>query len=144
MATKPVEWQMKGHSTVSAYLVSKGAQKVIDFMIEMLNAHQMYKQTNEDGTVKHASLRIGDTVVMVTDANDEHPAQTVWMFVYVQDVDKTYELALSKGAESVEAPVDKPYGDRMGAIKDPAGNTWWIATHMFNPYGCTGDAQVAE
>lgn len=141
---KAVEWQMKGHSTVSSYLVSNGAQKVIDFMKEALGAHQMYKQEHEDKTVKHASLRIGDTVVMITDATAQNPAVPVWLHVYVPDVDKTYELALSQGAESVEAPADKPYGDRMGAVKDAAGNTWWIATHKFDPWGCTGDAQVAE
>jgi len=137
-------WQMKGHSTVSSYLVAKGAQKVIDFMVEVLDAHQMYKQTRDDASVKHASLRIGDTVVMIMDGSEEFAPAPVWLHVYVPDVDKTYELALQKGAESVEAPKDEVYGDRMGAVKDTAGNTWWIATHKFNPWGCTGDAQVAE
>lgn len=54
MAKQAVEWQMKGHSTVSSYLVSKNAQKVIDFMVEVLEAHQMYKQTRDDASVKHA------------------------------------------------------------------------------------------
>lgn len=88
-------------------------------------------------------MRIGDTVIMIMDGNEEFQSVPVWLHVYVPDVDKTYELALQKGAESVVAPKDEVYGDRMGAVKDAAGNTWWIATHKFNPWGCTGDAQVA-
>lgn len=56
-----------------------------------------------------------------------------WLHVYLEDVDKTYELALQKGAESVQPPKDECFGDRMGAVKDSAGNTWWIATHKFLP-----------
>lgn len=72
MVIKLVEWQMKGYLIVFVYLVFKGVQKVIDFMIEMLNVYQMYKQINEDGIVKYVLLCIGDMVVMVIDVNDEY------------------------------------------------------------------------
>jgi uncharacterized glyoxalase superfamily protein PhnB len=133
MATKAVHWQREGHSTVSSWIVANGAQKVIDFSTEVLKAHTLYNMLREDKTVLHASLRIGDTCVMIQDGNQEAPAFPTWLHVYVEDVDKTYQLALSKGAESVQAPKDEFYGDRICAVKDSAGNTWWIATHKFIP-----------
>lgn len=78
-------------------------------------------------------MRVGDTMVMIQDCTKEAPAVPTWLHVYVEDVDKTYELVRSKpGLKSVQAPKDECEGDRMGALMDSAGNTWWIATHNFN------------
>ncbi|KAG0591603.1 hypothetical protein M758_1G183900 [Ceratodon purpureus] len=134
MATPAKHWQREGHSTVNSWIVADGAQKVIDFMTEVLKAHTLYRMLSDDKqTVMHASLKIGDTVVMIQDGNKETSAFPTWLYVYVEDVDKTYELAVSKGLESVREPKDECYGDRMAGVKDSAGNTWWIATHKFNP-----------
>ena len=54
----------------------------------------------------------------------------VWLHVYVRDVDETYQRALDYGAGSVQTPSEQGDGDRRGGIRDPAGNTWWIATHL--------------
>jgi PhnB protein len=138
MATKAAHWQRESHSTVSSWIVADGAQKVIDFMTEVIKAHTLFVMLSDDKqSILHASLRIGDTVLMIQDSNKEAPAFPTWLHVYVEDVDKTYELAISKGAESVREPKDEFYGDRMAAVKDSAGNTWWIATHKFNPE-CSG------
>lgn len=52
------------------------------------------------------------------------------LYLYVADVDTTYQRALDAGAASLQAPQDQFYGDRSGAIIDPTGNRWWIATHI--------------
>jgi PhnB protein len=67
---------------------------------------------------------------MLGSAGDAFPGFPVWLHVYVPDVDATYRRALERGAESVQEPSEKGDGDRRGGIKDPAGNTWWIATHV--------------
>lgn len=134
MATKTVHWQREECSTVSSWIVADGAQKVMDFITEVFAAHTMHSMVNDaDKTIQHAMLKIGDTVVMTCDGNAEVAAFPAWLHVYVEDVDKTYALALSKGATSVRAPKDEFYGDRTGAVKDFAGNVWWIATHKFIP-----------
>ena len=136
MATSapPNLWQRKGHSTASSYLVSAGAQTVIDFVAEVLKATVVVNMPTEDKKgVWHACFRIGDTTVMIKDASEEHSAVPAWLYVYMEDVDKTYELALEKGAKSVQAPKEQFYGDRMGAVKDFAGNTWFVATQKFIP-----------
>lgn len=125
-------WKREGHPTLSSCIVAEGAQRVLDFVVEVLGATSLYTMRANDGTnvIQHASLRIGDdSVLMLCDAGKDHPASPVWMYVYVPDVDATYELALSKGAVSVQAPKDEFYGDRRAGVKDAAGNTWWIATH---------------
>ena len=75
-------------------------------------------------------MRIGDSVVMLGDAHGEHKPLQMMLYVYVDDVDATYQRALAAGAASVQAPADQFYGDRSGGVKDPFGNLWWIATHI--------------
>ena len=67
---------------------------------------------------------------MLGDAHGEHKAMHAMLYVYVDDVDATYQRALAAGATSVQAPTDQFYGDRSGGVKDPCGNLWWIATHI--------------
>ena len=52
-----------------------------------------------------------------------------FLYLYVDDIDGTYERAIEAGAESLEAPLDMPYGDRRCMVKDPEGNIWQVATH---------------
>ena len=52
------------------------------------------------------------------------------IYLYVPDVDATYQRALGLGAKSVREPKNESWGDRVGGVKDTSGNTWWIATHQ--------------
>jgi uncharacterized glyoxalase superfamily protein PhnB len=78
----------------------------------------------------HAELSIGDSTVMVGEAMPQWPAKSNSLYVYVDDVDATYERALRAGATSVRAPENAFYGDRNSSVKDPFGNLWGIATHI--------------
>ena len=122
--------QPAGYPTVSAYLMADGAQRVIDFAVDVLDGELIMRVDREDGSLMHGALRIGDSVIMLSDAKEEFPAFTIWLHVYVPDVDATYRRALEKGATSVQAPSEKGDGDRRGGVKDQAGNTWWISTHI--------------
>lgn len=138
----PAPWQRHGFSTVSGYIKAEGAQRVIDFMTQVLGASIIYRQLGDNGVfVKHSSLRLGGSTIMVADATEEHPPSPAWFHVYVPDVDATYKSALNfSGATSVQEPRDEVYGDRMGGVKDPVGNTWWIATHKQAPPACNAAA----
>lgn len=119
----------KGYSTVSPYLVADGAQRVIDFIKNTFDATELRRYDNADGSIMHAEVRIGDSVVMIGDGGESWPHFPVFLHVYVDDVDVSYNRALDAGGVSVQEPVrrgDDP--DRRGGVKDPAGNTWWIAT----------------
>lgn len=118
-----------GYSTVSPYLVVSGAQRLIDFLKETFDATPLRRYDMPDGSIMHAEVRIGDTVVMLGDAGGEWPPVPSFLHVYVDDVDATYRRALAAGGVSVQEPLrkgDDP--DRRGGVKDPGGNTWWIAT----------------
>ena len=78
----------------------------------------------------HAEVRIGDLLVMMGEAGAHHPAQPGMLYLYVADVDGTYARALAAGAVEVQPPTDQFYGDRSGSVRDPAGNSWWIASHI--------------
>jgi uncharacterized glyoxalase superfamily protein PhnB len=119
-----------GHSTVSVYLMADRPQEVIDFVTDVLDGSVLLRHDREDGSLMHASLQIGDSVVMLGGASPDFPGFPVWLHVYVPDVDATYGRALARGAGSAQEPSEKGDGDRRGGVMDPAGNTWWIATHV--------------
>lgn len=78
----------------------------------------------------HVEMRIGDSVLVIEagELPDDIKPWTNSIYVYVPDVDATYELALENGAVSIATPEEKPYGERQAGFRDATGNTWWIAT----------------
>ena len=68
------------------------------------------------------------TVVMMGEAQKEAWTFPAMLYLYVPDVDSLFEAAISSGGTEVRCVQDEPYGDRVGAVSDPAGNQWWIAT----------------
>ena len=127
MATKYIP---DGFHTVTPYLVVDDPGALIDFLVKAFDAEELERATLPDGRVMHAQVRIGDSPVMMGGSKDDWKAMTNFMHLYVPDTDKLYEQALAAGATSVQAPNDEFYGDRAAGITDPAGNTWWIATHV--------------
>ncbi|WP_084724848.1 VOC family protein [Streptacidiphilus melanogenes] len=89
----------------------------------------VFDATGEVQPNRPAQVRIGDSVVMVSGA-DQREAFPAFLYVYVDDVDTRYRRALATGAESLEEPSDTPYGDRRAMVRDPFGNVFQIATHQ--------------
>ena len=124
-------YKPEGYSTVSPYLIAAGAQAVIDFLKKAFGARELRRYDMPDGSIMHAEVRIGDTVVMIGDAGEHWPAVPAHLHVYVDSVDETYRRALDAGGVSVQPPQQKGQDpDRRGGVKDLAGNTWWIATQL--------------
>ena len=123
-------WKPSGYNSLSPYLVTKNAQEVIDFLCATLDATPLRRQEAEDGSVRHAEVRIDDTVVMIGEAPQGWDAVPCHLHIYVPDVDATYALALQNGGESVQEPVQKGDPDRRSGVKGPGGNTWWFSTQV--------------
>ena len=124
-------YKPQGYSSVSAYVVANGAQRLIDFLINSFDARQTRRYDMTDGSVMHAEVQIDDTVVMIADGGDGNPAFPIWLHVYVPDVDASYRRALDAGGLPVDEPKQREGDpDRRAGVKDPAGNTWWIATQL--------------
>jgi uncharacterized glyoxalase superfamily protein PhnB len=119
----------EGFHTLTTYLVVPDGDKELQFLAEVLGATLLERHNREDGTVKHATVRVGDSPLMMSQATAEYAAGTVMFYAYVEDVDAVYQRAMAAGATSLAAPAEMYYGDRSGAFLDPAGNKWYVATH---------------
>ena len=119
-----------GHSNVSPYLIVDGADRSIEFLTRALGAQELMRVAGPDGRVRHAEVRIGDSVVMISDGAEGWPPVPTHVHVYVEDVDETYRRALAAGAESVQEPAQRGDEDKRGGVKDAGGTTWWIATRV--------------
>ena len=130
MATqvKPVP---QGYHTVTPYLVVDGAEKIIRFVKEAFGAQPVFEpMARPDGKIMHAEFKIGDSVVMLADTSERAQATSDMLYLYVPNVDAVYQKALKAGGKSLMEPMDQFYGDRSGSVMDPAGNRWFIATHI--------------
>ena len=127
MTVKPIP---DGYHTVTPYITAQDALKVIDFAKQAFGAVVTHEPLNRpDGKVMHAEVKIGDSRVMIGQENEMAKAAPVSLYLYFTDVDRVYKQAVKAGGKSVMEPTDMFYGDRCGAVKDPSGNTWTVATH---------------
>jgi len=126
-----VQFKPGGYNSVSVYVVTAGAQRVIDFLKQAFGATELRRYDNADGTIMHAEVRIDDTVVMIADGGGQWPPFPSWLHVYVPDVDAAYRRALDAGGVSVQEPSQRAGDpDKRGGVKDPGGNTWWVSTQL--------------
>src|ERR1035441_463945 len=126
----PVKPIPEGYHTVTPYLVVQGAGKLIDFMKAAFDAQEMFRMPMPDGSIGHAEMRIGNSMVMVGEARDQWKAMPTALYLYLEGVDAAYASALAAGATAISEPKNQFYGDRQGAVQDMCGNSWWIATHI--------------
>jgi uncharacterized glyoxalase superfamily protein PhnB len=120
-----------GKSTVTPYVAAKGAARFLDFVEQTFGTEKALRVFNDDGTIGHSEVRIGDSVVMAFDSRPEWPHTPSFLSVYVDDADDVVGRALKAGATLVtEVTTSRIVGDRGGRIKDPVGNIWWVQTHL--------------
>ena len=127
----------EGFHTMTPYLCIKDAAKAIDFYKRAFGAQEIMRMTAPGGKIGHAELKIGDSILMISDEFDfgaVRSPQTLGgtassVFMYVDDVDKVYNQAVSAGAKSTAPLKDEFWGDRFGSVTDPFGHVWSLATH---------------
>ena len=83
-----------------------------------------------ENKIMHASLKIGDSNVMIGEGGGQSPLMPAQIYLYVDDCDRYYKQALAAGATSVREPADQFYGDRNATVKDNFGNVWSVGTHI--------------
>lgn len=121
--------QPSGASRSSPYLTVPDVAALIDFLVTVFDGEVKERITRPDGSAGHAEVRIGDSLIMMGGATPSCEVHPATLYVYVADVDATYQKALAAGATSDTPPSDMFYGDRAAAVRDPSGNQWWIATN---------------
>ena len=120
----------RGYHSVTPYLIVDGGPKLIQFMKQAFDAEGGEVIRGPDGKVAHAELKIGDSVVMLADSTEKYPQIGSHLYVYLENVDSTFNRSLAAGAISIQEPADQFYGDRTAGFKDPTGNLWWIAQRV--------------
>jgi uncharacterized glyoxalase superfamily protein PhnB len=119
----------KGLHAVNIALHPKGAPALIDFLKRAFGAEEISRH-EAGGNVVHAQLKFGDSVLEMSETHGQYPPMPCAIHYYVPDVDAAYQRALAAGAVSLSAPATQPYGERSAGVTDPAGNTWYLATHI--------------
>ena len=127
MVVKPIP---DGYHMVMPYLLVSGVPKLIDFLKDAFDAVVEECMDAPDGTIIHAQVKIGNSFIMISDPRWRCEPTPISLYLYVPDTDTVYHQAINAGATTVMKPTDQFYGDRNAGVKDPAGNTWWIATHI--------------
>ena len=112
----------EGRHTLIPRIFAADAAGLVEFL------RTVFEAKGEFAGDRPAEMQIGDSILMVS-GTEARPAMPACLYVYVPDADATYRRAMEAGAESMEAPLNTPYGDRRAMIGDRWGNTWQIATH---------------
>ncbi len=134
MAVLPIP---AGYHNVTPYLIVKGAAAALDFYQKALGAEEMMRLEGPGGTIGHAEIKIGDSMIMLADECPEMSFRgpkaiggtPVSLHVYVEKVDARFELAIACGGKVIRPVQDQFYGDRTGMFEDPFGHIWSLATH---------------
>lgn len=118
------------YGSVTPWVIVKGAARFIAFLEQAFGAQDRGRMANEDGSLGHAEVRIGDSVIMMFDAKDAWPDTPSFLNLYVENCDHVHQAALQAGATTVTPLSTNAWGDRGSRIRDPFGNIWWIQTHV--------------
>ncbi|MGF6598751.1 PhnB protein [Paraburkholderia sp. GAS448] len=137
MSTPAVKAIPEGMHALTPHLVCAGAADAIEFYKKAFNAVELVRLPGPQGRLMHASLRIGDSTLMLVDEMPEHGAlgpkalkgSPVTIHLYVENADATVEQAVAAGAKVTMPVADMFWGDRYGQLEDPFGHRWSVATH---------------
>lgn len=113
----------EGFHSVTPRLIASDVAGLVDFMRGVFGAQ------GDHVPGRPAELKIGDSIIMVSDGGGLRPSMPGMLYVYVADTDATFQSATKAGAEIIEVPSDMPWGDRRATIADRWGNIWQIATY---------------
>jgi PhnB protein len=127
-----------GMHTVTPHLVCAGAAEAIEFYKKAFNATEIMRLPGPDGKLIHASVKIGDSIVMLVDEMLKYgnagpktlKGTPVTLHLCVEDVDAFAKRAVDAGAKTTMPIADMFWGDRYGQLEDPFGHRWSVATHV--------------
>jgi PhnB protein len=133
-SVKPVP---EGFHTATPTLVVRNAAQAIDFYKKVFGAEEIMRMPSPDGKISHAEIKIGDSIIFVSDEFPQHPGKspqtlggfTGGIYLYVPDVDDVFAKAVAAGGKAYMPVTDMFWGDRHGNFTDPFGHSWGVSTH---------------
>jgi uncharacterized glyoxalase superfamily protein PhnB len=115
-------WQPAGRPAVIPRIITKDPDGLVDFVRRVFGAEGEFQQG------RPTELRLGDSLVMISDGGGVREPASAFLHVYVDDADAVFQRAITSGASQVEQPADQPWGERCAMVRDSWGNTWQLAT----------------
>jgi PhnB protein len=115
-----------GYTTVAPWIVTTDTAALLDFVTAALDGVELGRVPLEDGSIGHAEIRVGDTVLLAFDQREDWPDMPSLLRVFVPDADAAFTATLRAGAREVTALSNNAFGQRGGRVRDPLGNIWWI------------------
>lgn len=125
-----MNYKPSGYPSISPYLVVEDGQRLIDFLEEVFDGRVARRYERPDGSLKHAEVRIDDSIIMIGETVGEWRATPSMIHLYHPDVDAVFERALAAGAVVQQEPAIGTDGDtdKRGGFLGPCGNSWWVST----------------
>lgn len=127
------DFKPPGFQALTPYLHVKDGEKFLDFLKQAFGAGQEDVHRDNAGSIVHAQINIGGSILEFSEGTAGYPALQSAFHFYVADVDKVHQQALKAGAQLVMEPTDQDYGERSSGVRDPFGNSWYIATYTGGP-----------
>jgi uncharacterized glyoxalase superfamily protein PhnB len=115
---------------LNTYFSVKDAGRFLDFLEKAFGAEVIRKVASASGTIQHAKVRIGDTVVELSEGRAPWGPRAVAHHYYVENCDAVFARGLANGCKELQPMADQAYGDRSGSLLDNWGNHWYIASHL--------------
>jgi PhnB protein len=134
-SVKPIP---EGYHSITPYLIVRGGKKALEFYQKAFGATVMFQMDGPDGGIAHAEFKIGDSIIMLGEENEQWQCQSpqklggtpVGLMIYVKDSDAVYNQAIAAGATVLRPIQNQFYGDRSGTVTDPFGHQWTVSTHV--------------
>jgi PhnB protein len=121
-----------GYTTVTPWIIGRDTAGLLDFLKHAFDAEELGRVVGADGKIGHAEVRVGDAIVMAFDSRDDWPDTPAYLRLYVPDSEEAQRKAIEAGATEVTRQTELFFGDRVGRVRDPFGNLWWIQTRLEN------------
>ncbi|GII04367.1 VOC family protein [Planobispora takensis] len=127
MTVKPIP---EGYTTVTPWIISYDTAGLMSYLTRAFDAVELARVVGDEGRIGHAEMRIGNAVVMMFDSRPGWPRTPAFLRLYVPDADAAHHQAVEAGGTSVTEVTHLYFGDRVGRVRDPFGNLWWIQTRV--------------
>lgn len=125
------DFKPEGYNSVSPYFIVNDAQRMVDLIKGIFDGKELRRYERSDGTISHVEIKVDDSVMMISQATEQYPANQFLLHVYVPDAMKTFRKALELGCKDMGEPkIREGDPDRRGMFQDFAGNVWAVGTQV--------------
>lgn len=120
-----------GYASVAPWIIGKDTVGLMRFLSEAFDAEDLGSFENADGSIGHAEMRIGNTIILMFDMRD-WPPTPAFLRLFVEDAEELFKRAVAAGAQPITQVTHLAFGDKVGRVRDPYGNVWWLQQRVEN------------